>query len=157
MAMQQNKKDLEVWNFSTDPEKVYLITQHAWYKKVRQALKVISIRDFLLDLIHKSYNAYKEITRKDTYMIWHDQLSILWDQETQNWLSSLKCGIDGWPDRTWADQFFPLRRQYNTSISMYYKNNLPGDSSDLMLLDCHLFSDIKEAVSRNVWYTAHQQ
>ena len=145
--------DLEVSNTSTDPEELYSITQRGWYQKMRQALKTISIKEFLLDLIHKSNTVYKDTTRKDTYMIWHDRLSILWDKETQDWLSSLKCGIEGWPDRTWSDRFIRLRGQYNESISAYYKNSLPGDSPELMPLDCHLFSDIKEGVSRNVAFS----
>ena len=130
-----------------------MITQHDWYKKMRQALKTISIKKFLLELIHNSHNAFKHTIWKETYMIWHDRLSILWDKETQDWLSSLKCGIEGWPDRTWTDRFICLHGQYNKSISAYYKNSLPGDSPELMPLDCHLFSDIKEGVSRNMAFT----
>ena len=145
--------DLEVWNNSTNPEELYQITQRDWYKKMRRALKTISIKEFLLDLIHKSNNAFKQTIRKDTYMIWHDRLSILWDKETQDWLSSLKCGINGWPERTWADRFIRLRGKYNDSVSTYYKKSLPGDSPELMPLDSHLFSDIKEGVSRNVAFS----
>ena len=149
--------DLDVWNTSTDPEELYLITQRYWYKKMRHALKTISIKEFVLDLIHKSQDAYKHTIRKDTYMIWHDRLSILWDKETQEWLSKLKCGIQGWPERTWADRFIRLRGQYNESVTSYYKNSLPGDSPELMPLDCHLFSDVKEGVSRNVAFSFFYQ
>ena len=130
-----------------------MITQRDWYIKMRRALKTISIKEFVLDLIHKSSAAFKNTDREHTYMIWHDRLSILWDKETQDWLSSLKCGIDGWGDRTWADRFICLRGKYNDSVSTYHKNSLPGDSPELMPLDCHLFSDVKEGVSQNVAFS----
>ena len=34
-----------------------------------------------------------------------------------------------------------------------YRNCLPGDSPQLMPLDCHLFSDIKEGLARNIALT----
>ena len=35
-------------------------------------------------------------------------------------------------------------------VSVHNKNTFPGDSPELMPLDCHLFSDIKEGVAQNV-------
>ena len=86
-------------------------------------------------------------------MIWHDHLSILWNSATQQWMRTLKCGIQGWEDRTWADMFIRLRGKYNKGLSKYYRNALPGDSPELMPLDSHLFNDIKDGVSRNMAFS----
>ena len=107
----------------------------------------------MLHLIKHGEDTFRNTTRKDTWMISHDALSILWEAKTQEWLQSLPCPIDGWPDRTWADRFVKFRGAYNDSVSQYYKNKLCGDSPELMPLDCRLFQDIKEGVARNVAWT----
>ena len=138
---------------STDPMEIYEVMQHHWYLKLRHAMKHVSIRDFVVHLIVKSTDVFRRTNRKDTFMIWHDRLSILWDSATQAWLKTLKCGIQGWPQRSWADRFLRLRGKYNDGISRYYRNSLPGDSAELMPLDNHLFSDVKEGVSKNVAFS----
>ena len=77
-------------------------------------------------------------------MLWHDRLSILWDKATKAWLRRLKCPIDWWKNRTWADRFVRLRGKYNDQVVQYYKNGLSGDSPELMPLDSHLFADRKK-------------
>ena len=38
-------------------------------------------------------------------------------------------------------------------VTAHYKNTLPGDSPELMPLDCHLFSDVNEGTARNVAFS----
>ena len=142
--------DLLVLEQSTDPAELYQVTQHHWYKEMSRKMKTVSIKDFLLNLIHVSTEAFKGTARQNTFVIWHDRLSILWDKSTQAWLKTLKCPIQGWQERTWANRFIRFRGAYNDGLTGYYQNSLPGDSPELMPLDSHLFSDIIEGVSRNV-------
>ena len=125
-----------------------------WFnQKRRKVTKICSIQEFVLHLIAEGTRTYQGTCRQDTFMFWHDRLSILWDKTTQEWLRRLKCPIDGWDDRTWADRFIRIRGKYNSQVSKYYADSLPGDSPELMPLDCHLFSDIKEGVARNVAFS----
>ena len=50
-------------------------------------------------------------------------------------------------------QLIRLLGPYNNRVHNRYKNKLPGDSPELMPLDCHLFSDIREGLARNVAYS----
>lgn len=152
-AKANEKNHLEILKNSTDWKELYQVTRSEWYTRCRKATAVASVSDFVLHLIAKSSDAYKGTQREDTFMLWHDRLSILWDTTTQAWLKSLKCPIEGWDDRTWADRFLRIRGQYNDGLTPYYKNSLPGDSPELMPLDSHLFSDIKEGVARNVAFS----
>ena len=148
--------DVDIHENLPDWEKAWLETQKDWYQEMRKSTKMrkhASIKDFILFLIKCGNDVYNQTKRKDTWMIWHDALSILWDKESQKWLRTLKCPIEGWEDRTWADRFIRLRGKYNEMVSKSYKNGLPGDSPELMPLDCHLFSDIKEGVARNVAFS----
>lgn len=106
-----------------------------------------------MHLIAEATAAYKSSRYADTFMICHDRLSILWDTVTQKWLKTLKCPIEGWSNRTWADHFIQIRGKYNEGVSDYYKNSLPGDSPELMPLDNHLFADVKEGVAQNVAFS----
>ena len=145
--------DAHILETSNDLLELYEVTQHQWYKKMRRAMKQVPISDFVLHLIRTSTDAFSQTKRRDTFMIWHDRLSILWDRQTQDWLKKLKCPIEGWAERTWADRFIRLRGQYSACVSRYYKDSLPGDSPELMPLDCHLFADIKEGVAHNVAFS----
>jgi hypothetical protein len=51
--------------------------------------------------------------REDTWMMYHDALSVWWEKESQDYLKSLPCPIEGNPNRTWYDRqclenIFPL-------------------------------------------------
>lgn len=145
--------DTHILSQSEDPQLQYQVTQHEWYKHLRKSMKCVCVRDFVLHLIVQSQKVYQGTQREHTFMIWHDRLLILWDEVSQAWLSSLKCGIPGWPERTWADRFVRIRGKYNGQVSKYYQDALPGDSPELMPLDCNLFNDVKEGVSRNVAFS----
>lgn len=138
---------------SPDPHAQYEVLQHEWYQQLRKSIKYVCVRDFVLHLIVHSQQVYNGTARQDTFMIWHDRLLILWDEVSQAWLSSLKCAIPAWPERTWADRFVRIRGKFNEQVCKYYQNALPGDSPELMPLDCNLFNDIKEGVSRNVAFS----
>ena len=140
----------------TDWEREWEITQQKWYQTFRSCSKMnrkASICDFVLHLIKEGEELYKGTNRENTWMIWHDALSILWEKETQTWLRTLKCPVEGWEDRTWADRFVRFRGKYNDQVAAYYKDSLPGDSPELMPLDCRLFSDVKEGTARNVSFS----
>jgi hypothetical protein len=138
---------------SNDPKLMYEVTTHVWYKEMKKKMQSVPVCDFLLHLIHHCERTYSNTLRQNTYMIWHDRLSILWEKETQAWLANLKCPITGWLEQTWADRFVRLRGEYNGKVSKYYQNSLPGDSPELMPLDCHLFNDIKEGTLCNVAFS----
>jgi hypothetical protein len=88
-------------------------------------------------------------------MIYHDHLSIWWEAETQAYLKSLPCPIEGNPNRTWYDRQIKICGENNNKVSKRYKNCLPGDSPELMPLDCHLFADLQEGAAKNVALTYH--
>jgi hypothetical protein len=139
-----------------DWKKEYARINSNWYKKMTLHTKMkssSSIQHFILHLIYHGEALYKDTKRKDTWMISHDALSILWDKTTQEWLRKLACPIEGWLDRTWADRFIKIRGQYNLKDAKHYENTLPGDSPELMPLDCHLFADVKEGVARSVGFS----
>jgi len=43
---------------------------------------------------------FADTDRKDTWMIYHDHLKIWWEKESQEYLKSLPCPIEGNPNRT---------------------------------------------------------
>jgi hypothetical protein len=139
-----------------DWETAWLESQKPWREEMRnnaEMRKIASVKDFVLHLIKSGEDLYKGTNRAETWMIWHDALSILWDKHTQAWLRTLKCPSDAVPLRTWADRFVRLQGEYNDMVSNRYKNTLPGDSPELMPLDNHLFADIREGVARNVGFS----
>jgi hypothetical protein len=107
----------------------------------------------VLHMIEQGENVWKGTDRENLWMISHDALSILWNESTQQWLQTLKCPISGWEERTWADRFIKICGKWNDLVHKRYQNSLPGDSPEVMPLDCHLFSDVKEGVARNVALT----
>jgi hypothetical protein len=104
-------------------------------------------------MIEQGEKLWKGTDWQDLWIISHDALSILWNESTQEWLQTLRCPITGWEDRTWADRFIKICGKWNDLVNKRYKNSLPGDSPEVMPLDCHLFSDVKEGVARNVALT----
>jgi hypothetical protein len=93
--------------------------------------------------------------REDTWMMYHDALSVWWEKESQDYLKSLPCPIEGNPNRTWYDRQIKICGENNDKVSNRYKNCLPGDSPELMPLDCHLFADLQEGAAKNVAITYH--
>ena len=49
---------------STNPEELYRVMQHEWYQKVRHEMKTVSIKDFVIHLIVKSKEAFKNTAKK---------------------------------------------------------------------------------------------
>jgi hypothetical protein len=89
-------------------------------------------------------------------MIYHDHLKIWWEKTGQDYLKSLLCPIEGWPDRTWYDRQIKIFEDSNNkSVNKSYQNCLPGDSPELMPLDCHHFADLQEGAAKNVALTYH--
>ena len=87
---------------------------------------------------------------------YHDHLKIFWEKETLEYMKSLRCKPNDPNDtRTWYDRLIKLEESYATkfNVSSRYWLKLMGDSPELMALDCHLFADIKEGVSRNIAVT----
>ena len=93
---------------------------------------------------------------EDTWMIYHDHLKIWWEKESQDYLRSLPCPIEGNPTRTWYDRQIKICGENNAKVAKRYRNCLPGDSPELMpCLDCHLFADLQEGAAKNVALTYH--
>lgn len=83
-------------------------------------------------------------------MIYHDHLSVLWEKESLAYMKTKTCPCAWNPERTWYDRFIKIDGVYNDRVSNYYKGKLPGDSPELMPVDCHPFADVKEALARNI-------
>jgi hypothetical protein len=89
-------------------------------------------------------------------MFYHDHLSIWWEKETQAYLKTLPCPIDGNPNHTWHDRQIKICGQNNNNkVAKRYKGCLPGDSPELMPQDNHLFNDAQEGSAKNVALTYH--
>jgi hypothetical protein len=94
--------------------------------------------------------------REDTWMIYHDHLKVWWEKDSQDYLKSLPCPIEGNPDRTWHDRQIKICGENNAKVAKRYRNCLPGDSPELrMPLDCHLFADMQKGAAKNVALTYH--
>jgi hypothetical protein len=93
--------------------------------------------------------------RENTWMIYHDHLTIWWEKESQDYLKTLPCPIEGNPNQTWYDRQIKICGENNDKVSFRYKGRLPGDSPELMPLDCHLFADVQEGAAKNVALTYH--
>jgi hypothetical protein len=93
--------------------------------------------------------------REETWMIYHDHLKIWWEKDSQDYLRSLPCPIPGNPNRTWYDRQIKICGENNAKVSKRYTSCLPGDSPELMPLDCHLFADLQEGAAKNVALTYH--
>lgn len=124
-----------------------------WEQKFRESpamKKVVGIHEMIDHIIKEGNRIFADTKRKDTWMIYHDHLKIFWEKETIEYMKSLKCPNEEQPDRTWFDRVIKLEGTYSDSVHPRYKAKLPGDSPELMPLDCHLFADIKEALARNI-------
>ena len=107
-------------------------------------------------IIQEGTRIYKGTRREHTWLIYHDHLKIWWEKESQEYLKSLSCPIEGNPSRTWYDRQIKICGETNNSkVAKAYQNCLPGDSPELMPLDCHLFADVQEGAAKNVALTYH--
>jgi len=101
-------------------------------------------------IIAEGNRIFANTNRKDTWMIYHDHLKILWEKDTIEYMKSLKCPIEGNPNRTWFNRFIKISgRDYLPRVAKSYWHTLVGDSPELMPLDCHLFADIKEGLDKS--------
>ena len=126
-----------------------------WEKRINntpgsKCNKYASASHLVNHIISEGKRIFGTTNRANTWMIYHDALAILWEANTVEYLKSLKCPIVGNPNRTWFDRFIKICGKYNDQVDARYRNCLPGDSPELMPLDCHLFADIKEGVARNI-------
>jgi hypothetical protein len=56
----------------------------------------------------------------------------------------------------WQDRQIKISGdENNAKVAKRYNNCLPGDSPELMPLDCHLFADLKEGAGKNVALSYH--
>ena len=83
-------------------------------------------------------------------MLYHDHLSIFWEKETLDYMKSKPCPTDDQPDRTWYDRVIKIVGKNNELVHKRYQNKLPGDSPEMMPLDCHLFADLREGLALNI-------
>jgi hypothetical protein len=116
-----------------------------------------NVKDLMDHVIAKGNCIWEVIKRDKTWMIYHDHLKIWWEKDSQDYLKSIPCPIVGNPSRTWYDRQIKICGENNAKVSKRYKNCLPGDSPELMPLDCHLFADLQEGAAKNVALTYHIQ
>lgn len=84
-------------------------------------------------IIHEGNRVYADSIREHTWLIYHDHLTIWWEKESQDYLKSLPCPIEGNPSRTWYDgQIKIVGNENNSKVAKRYRNCLPGDSPELM-------------------------
>ena len=113
------------------------------------------IRDLMDHMIAEGNRIWGGTERKHTWMIYHDHLSIWWEKESQDYLKTLPCPIEGNPNRTWYDRQIKICGKNNDKVAARYKGKLPGDTPELMPEDCHLFNDVQEGAAKNVALTFH--
>ena len=107
-------------------------------------------------VIAEGNRVYSNTRREHTWLIYHDHLKIWWEKESQEYLKSLPCPIEGNPSRTWYDRQIRISgNENNSQVAKRYKNCLPGDSPELMPLDNHLFADLQEGAGKNVALSYH--
>jgi hypothetical protein len=112
------------------------------------ALKPFRSAHQLVDHLFEDGNRiFKDTNRSDTWMLYQDHLKIFWEKDTLDYIKSLPCPTADNPNRTWYDR---IKGKNNDLVNRRYENCLPGDSPELMPLDCHLFSDIQEGLARNI-------
>jgi hypothetical protein len=115
-----------------------------------------STKDLMDHVIAEGKRVYRDTRREHTWLIYHDHLVIWWEKESQEYLKSLPCPIEGNPSRTWYDRQIKISGDENNSqVAKRYKNCLPGDSPELMPLDNHLFADLQEGAGKNVALSYH--
>jgi hypothetical protein len=115
-----------------------------------------SIKDLTDHVIAEGNRVYKEMTREHTLLIYHDHLKIWWEKESQEYLKTLPCPIQGSPSRTWQDRQIKISGDKNNGkVAKRYSNYSPGDSPELMPLDNHLFANLQEGAGKNVALTYH--
>ena len=76
-------------------------------------------------------------------------------KDSQDYLKIPLCPIKGNPNHTWYDQQIKICGKNNDKVATRYKGHLPGDTPELMPLDCHLFNDAQEDAAKNVALTFH--
>jgi hypothetical protein len=80
-------------------------------------------------IIAEGNHVYKGTSREHTWLIYHDHLKIWWEKESQTYLKSLKCPIEGDPSRTWHDQQIKISGVTNNSkVVKGYQDCLLGGS-----------------------------
>ena len=107
-------------------------------------------------IIAEGNQMYANTPHKDTWMIYHEHLKIWWEKESQDYLKSLPCPIEGNPNRMWYNRQIKICGETNNAkVHMQCKNCLPRDSPELMPLDNHLFTDLQEGTLKNIALTYH--
>jgi hypothetical protein len=113
-----------------------------------------NVRCLMDHIIAEGTKMFADSPRKDSWMLYHDHLSIWWEKQSQAHLKSLPCPIEGWESRTWWDRQIKICGDNNNLVHKRYKNCLPGDGPEFMPLDNHLFGDLQEGASKNVALTS---
>jgi hypothetical protein len=62
-----------------------------------------SIKDLMDHVISEGNRIWGGTERENTWMIYHDHLTIWWEKDSQDYLKTLPCPIEGNPNRTWYD------------------------------------------------------
>jgi hypothetical protein len=160
----RTKGKSSTWYKYKDSENPYLARYgEGWEAKMEvepgSSLKPLRSCHQLIDhLIEEGKKIWSGTKREHTWMVYHDHLKIFWEAETIEYMKSKKCPIphddsEFSRNRTWFDRMIKIEKPNKARVHERYNNKLPGDSPELMPLDCHLFADLKEALARNIAFT----
>jgi hypothetical protein len=101
-AYQKGSKHKGWANFrDTNPYKQRYNTE--WEKHLYDAPKVRpnkSVKQLMDHVISEGTRIFADSNCAHTWMIYHDHLKIWWEKETQAYLKTLPCPIEGWESRT---------------------------------------------------------
>jgi hypothetical protein len=152
------KDSVDTFQARYGEEKTKEYGQQQWEKELKATplwSKHADIHDMVRHIIKEGNQIFANSRHKQHWLIHHNHLSILWENQTLQWLKTLWCPTPDQPNRSWFDRFIKLEGSFNDEAPKRYKNNLMGDSPELQALDNHLFSDIKELVARNIAFSFH--
>ena len=78
-----------------------LTTLFYFYKYSIHTLWHRNVKDLMDHVIMEGNQIWAGTECKDMWMIYHDQLKIWWEKDSQDYLRSLPCPIEGNPNHTW--------------------------------------------------------
>jgi len=110
-----------------------------WKLEVEKAISGTksNVKDLIDHINAESKRIYEGTAEVDTFLIYHDHLSIMWEKEAISYMKSIG----------WFDRFIMIRGLNNPKVAKYYRNSVVGDSPELARgLDSYGFSDLEVSI-----------
>ena len=101
----------------------------------------VSVKDLVLHTMRDSAEVFKGTTHEDDWVFYHDALVQMTDKATVAWMKEI--GVY----HRW------LTPSMGLNDGTVYANRPPGNSPEMMPLDCSLNKDIDDVVARHIAYT----